>query len=111
MDYYIREEVIENFLYGGLLMEALGTFTRKTPKILHQFLGHNPTIMGSARITSGMRWSDPRTIKKTRTDKSNPNTFRETNDEYSNRHDQLAYAWNDGLFGSFKIILIFLFVS
>ena len=41
--------------------------------------------------------------KKTRKNKSNPNTFRETNDEYSNRHDQLAYAWNDGLFGSFKI--------
>ncbi len=103
MNDYIREEVIENFLYGGLIMQALGTFTGKAPKILHQFLGHNPTIMGSARITSGMRWSDPRTIKKTRTDKSNPNKFRETSEEYSNRHDQLAYAWNDGLFGSFKI--------
>ena len=35
---YSRNEVIDNFLYGGLLLKALGVFTHKTPKNLHQFL-------------------------------------------------------------------------
>lgn len=102
-DIYIRDEVIGNFLYGGLIIEALGTFTHKTPKMLHQFLDHNPTFLKPARITTSMRWDDPRTIKKTRQSKSNSKSYRETVEEYTNRHNQLAYAWNDGLFGTFKV--------
>ena len=71
--------------------------------MLHQFLDHNPTFLKPARITTSMRWDDPRTIKKTRQSKSNSKSYRETVEEYTNRHNQLAYAWNDGLFGTFKV--------
>lgn len=104
MNIYIRDEVIENFLYGGLILKALGTFTHKTPKILHQFLEHEPTRLKPARITTVLRYGDPRTINKEEEDEdcSGKYRYRESNDEYFKRHDQLAYAWNDDLFGSFK---------
>ena len=42
---------------------------------------------------------DPRTKDKSR---ENGKTFWETSNEYENRHKNLAYAWNDGLFGPFS---------
>jgi hypothetical protein len=99
-DFYERESTILNFINGGLLLQAFGKFTYKTPKNLHIFLEHDPTLFnGPARISTGMRWNDPRTKDKTREDSKR---FRETSNEYDNRHENLAYTWNDGLFGPFS---------
>ena len=99
---YNRRASILDFIHGGLLLEGFGKFTHKTPRSLYKFLEHNPNLFNlyrSARITTSMRWDDRRTLEKTR---RNNVSFRESHDEYIYRHEQLAHAWNDGLFGLFN---------
>ena len=99
---YNRRTSIFDFIYGGLLLEGFGKFTHKTPRRLHKFFEHNPNLFNfyrPARITTSMRWDDRRTLERT---KKHGKSFRESRDEYIYRHEQLAYAWNDGLFGPFN---------
>jgi len=91
MNYYSREDAIYNVIYGGLIMNALGTFNSKTPKVLEEFLSNRT-------IDVGMRWRDTRTKDF---EKKKGYTERETDEEYTDRHRRLAFAWNDGLFGGF----------
>ena len=102
MNEYDREHIILNFFAGGLILQGFGKFTHKTPWSLYRFLEHNPNLFNfyrPARITTSMRWDDRRTwpiIKK------HGKSFRESSGEYSDRHADLANAWNDGLFGLFS---------
>lgn len=91
VNYYSRIDAIYNVIYGGLIMNALGTFNSKTPKVLQEFLS-------GGTIDVGMRWRDPRTKNF---EKKKGYTERETSEEYTERHCRLAFAWNDGLFGEF----------
>jgi len=100
-NYYSREEVINNFFSGGLILRGLGKFTHKTPKKLHYFFNTNPSLMRAGRVTTSMRWDDPRTTDIAREDDKR-NTFRESSDEYEQRHNELAVAWNNGLFGPYE---------
>ena len=92
INYYSRIDAIYNTIYGGLIMNALGAFNRKTPKVLQEFLLDRT-------IDVGMRWRDPRTKNF---EKNEGYTERETYKEYRDRHRRLAFAWNDGLFGGFS---------
>ena len=100
-NYYSREEVIHNCFSGGLILQGLGKFSHKTPKKLLYFFDRNPSLMRAGRVTTTMRWNDPRTIDKAREDEER-NTFRESNNEYEQRHNELATAWNNGLFGPYE---------
>lgn len=101
INYYSREEVIHDFFLGGLILKALGTFTHKTPSEFHRFFDRNPSFMKPARVTTSMRWDDPRTIDREREDEVRK-TFRESYNEYKQRHNDLALAWNKGLFGPYE---------
>ena len=99
---YDREYAILNFFAGGLILQGFGKFTHKTPWSLYRFLEHNPNLFNfyrPARITTSMRWDDRRTWPKI---KKHGKSFRESSEEYSDRHADLANAWNDGLFGLFS---------
>ena len=57
--------------------------------------------MRAGRVTTAMRWNDSRTLEKSKEDEER-NTFRESNNEYKERHNELAVAWNNGLFGPYE---------
>ena len=95
-DYYDREEVIYDYIVGGLILEAFGVFTAKTPKYLHGLFDSSFSVNTSQRISREKR--------------SEEDIF-ETNDEFNRRYRALGYAWNDGLFGPFEYSITEEFVS
>jgi len=95
-NYYNREEVICDYIVGGLILEAFGVFTAKTPKYLHGLFDSSFSVNTSQRISREKR--------------SEEDIF-ETNDEFNSRYRALGYAWNDGLFGPFEYSITEEFVS
>jgi hypothetical protein len=95
-NYYDREEVICDYIVGGLILEAFGVFTAKTPKYLHGLFDSSFSINTSQRISREKRLEED---------------IFETYDEYAKRYRALGYAWNDGLFGPFEYSITEEFVS
>jgi hypothetical protein len=95
-NYYNREEVICDYIVGGLILEAFGVFNAKTPKYLHGLFDSSFSVNTSQRISREKRLEED---------------IFETYDEYAKRYRALAYAWNDGLFGPFEYLITEEFVS
>jgi len=95
-NYYDRQEVIFDYIGGGLILQAFGVFTAKTPKYLHGLFDSSFSVNTSQRISREKR--------------SEEDIF-ETNDEFNRRYRALGYAWNDGLFGPFEYSITEEFVS
>jgi hypothetical protein len=89
--YFSRENTIEDYFGGGLISEACGAFTDKTPKNLHGFFDLTFSADPSQRISS--------------------HRYYEIEDESEYNHFALANAWNDGLFGPFEYLITEEFVS
>jgi len=89
--YFSRENTIEDYFGGGLISEACGAFTDKTPKNLHGFFDLTFSEDPSQRISS--------------------HRYYEIEDESEYNHFALANAWNEGLFGPFEYLITEEFVS
>ena len=91
LDYFDREHTIEDYFGGGLISEACGAFTDKTPKNLHGFFDLSFSDDPSQRISS--------------------HRYYEIEDESEYNHFALANAWNEGLFGPFEYSIREEFIS
>ncbi len=99
---YDREEVIRDYIEGGLILEAFGLFTAKTPKNLHCFFESRFSANISQRLSKDQKY------------KNEPEWDRYwwiTLTPRAKRYREVGYAWNDGQFGPFEYTITKEFVS